>query len=463
MRSGAFGVVKKILNITASNTYDHSGNGSADRKVITMQVTANTTANVSSQFDAGPMKAFLTKEGIRKVNSSVVVGNNVVQTSNTQIENVHTTLNDSLLFVNNTVGTIARLSNRLGGQEFTVAPKVVAEHRNVAALGIGEAYLTVQYDNVNFGTGVNTITAIDTNDRLEQASTGAKANIMAVGQTIQHANTTYQTVLRVWQDDLQRKPGNINWATGTTATKHFTDASQGSLAGTGAVKIVSIQDEGVLGENAVISADVGANGSIKTARVVDSGFSYKPNETITFSSSGRTNAIQATGTITIDGIANAEGYYASTRGHVSSSRGFIQDSNFYQEFSYEIEASIALTRYKDIALRLIHPAGQKFFGKFKVSTNAMSQSVSTSLVRKRKVATGTIAITNNANTITGTGTQLTTEFANGDTIIIGPVSNVFYSARLNIVNNATSANLAVNWTHGNITGANAQYFSGTVS
>ena len=463
IKSGAFGVVKRILDITASNTYDHSGNGSADRKVITMQVTANTTANVSSQFDAGPMKAFITKEGIRKVNSSVIVGNNVVQTSNSQIENIHTRLSDSLTFVNNTVGTIARLSNRLGGQDFTVAPKVVAEHRNVAALGIGEAYLTVQYDNANFGTGVNSIIAIDTNDRLEQASTGAKANVMAVGQTIQHANTTYETVLRVWQDDLQRKPGNINWALGTTATKHFTDASQGTLEGTGAVNIVSIQDEGVLGENAVITADIGANGSIKSARVIDSGFSYKPKETITFSSSGRLNAIQATGIITIDGIANAEGYYASTRGHVSSARGFIQDSNFYQEFSYEVEASIALTRYKDIALRLIHPAGQKFFGKFKVSTNAMSQSVSTSLVRTRKVATGTIAINNNANTITGTGTQLTTEFANGQSIIIGPISNVFYQARLNIVSSATSANLAVNWTHGNITGANAHYFSGTVS
>ena len=463
IKSGAFGVVKRILDITASNTYDHSGNGSADRKVITMQVTANTTANVSSQFDAGPMKAFITKEGIRKVNSSVIVGNNVVQTSNNKIENIHTRLSDSLTFVNNTVGTIARLSNRLGGQNFTVAPKVIAEHRNVAALGIGEAYLTVQYDNANFGTGVNSIIAIDTNDRLEQASTGAKANIMAVGQTIQHANTTYETVLRVWQDDLQRKPGNINWALGTTATKHFTDASQGTLAGTGAVNIVSIQDEGVLGENAVITADIGANGSIKSARVIDSGFSYKPKETITFSSSGRLNAIQATGVITIDGIANAEGYYASTRGHVSSARGFIQDSNFYQEFSYEVEASIALTRYKDIALRLIHPAGQKFFGKFKVSTNAMSQSVSTSLVRTRKVATGTIAINNNANTITGTGTQLTTEFANGQSIIIGPISNVFYQARLNIVSSATSANLAVNWTHGNITGANAHYFSGTVS
>ena len=152
----------------------------------------------------------------------------------------------------------------------------------------------MQYDNPNFLTGVGTITAIDTNDRLEQASSGAKANIMNVGQTIQHANNTYQTVLRVWQDEQQRTPGNINWKLGTTATKHFTDASRSSLAGTGAIKIVSIQDEGVLGENANISADVGANGSIKTARVIDSGFSYKPNETITFASSGRTNAIQAT-------------------------------------------------------------------------------------------------------------------------------------------------------------------------
>ncbi len=274
IKSGAFGVVKRILDITASNQYDHDGDSTPDRKIITMQVTANTTANVSSQFDAGPMRAFIEKEGVRKVNSSVIVGNNVSQSSNTLVENIHTRLSDSLTFINNTVGTIARLSNRLGGQNFTVAPKVVAEHRNVAALGIGEAYLTVQYDNANFGTGVNSISSLDTNDRLEQASTGAKGNIMAVGQTIQHANTTYQTILRLWQDDLQRKPGNIIWETGTTATKHFTDASRSTLAGTGAVKIVSIQDEGVLGENAVITADIGANGSIKSARVIDSGFSY---------------------------------------------------------------------------------------------------------------------------------------------------------------------------------------------
>ena len=70
-----------------------------------------------------------------------------------------------------------------------------------------------------------------------------------------------------------------------------------------------------------------------------------------------------------------------------------------------------MTRYKDVALRLIRCRAK--FSEFKVSTNAMSQSVSTSLIRKRKVATDTIAIKKNTNTITGTGTQLTTEFANG--------------------------------------------------
>ena len=49
---------------------------------------------------------------------------------------------------------IARLSNRIGGQNFTKATGKV-ENRNMN-IG-GEAYLTVQYDNANFGTGVNSI------------------------------------------------------------------------------------------------------------------------------------------------------------------------------------------------------------------------------------------------------------------------------------------------------------------
>ena len=93
----------------------------------------------------------------------------------------------------------------------------------------------------------------------------------------------------------------------------------------------------------------------------------------------------------------------------------------------------------------------------------MSQSVSTASVRTKKVASGTIAINKNAKTITGTSTSILSQFSNNAPIIIGPVSNVFYRARLNIVSSDTSANLHSNWTHGNITSANAHYFSGTVT
>jgi len=462
--SGAFGVIKKVNDITVNNTYDSDGVGGADRKVVTVTVTSNTTSNTSNQFTIGPMKAFQEDEGIRLVGSSTNIANVVSDTSNTIIENIHTSLGNSLTFLNGSIGTIARLSSRIGGNGFSAAPTVVVENRNVSALGIGEAYLTIQSTVANFGTGNSQIIIVDTNDRIEQASTGATANVMKVMTNLQHSNGVFETRVRVWQNELQRDPGGINWANNaTTAFKFFDSASQSSLKGTGSGKIVLVEDEGVLGKNAIINGVVGANGTVKSARVLDSGFSYEQGELVTLESSGRLNAIQATGTLTLGHVANSEGYYASTRGQVSSSRGFIQDSNFYQEFSYEISAPIALTRYKDIALRLVHPGGQKFFGKFKTSTNAMSQSVTTGLARTRKLATGTIAINNNANTITGTGTAFTTQFANGDSIIIEPANNVFYKARLNIVSSATSANLNVNWTGGNITGANAHYFTGTVT
>ena len=462
--SGAFGVIKKINDISTNDTYDSDNNGVADRKILTLTVTANTSANVSNQFDAGPMKAFQEDEGIRIVGSSVNVANVVLDTANTLIENIHTKLSDSLVFVNGAVGTIARLSSRIGGSGFSAAPTVKVETRNVSALGIGEAYLTLQSQVANFGTGNSQITILDTNDRIEQSSTGAKGNIMRVTNNFQHSNGVFETRVRVWQDDLQREPGNINWANdATTNSKHFDDANQSSLKGTGTLKIVKVEDEGILGKNAVINGVVGANGTVKSARILDSGFSYKDGELVTFESSGRANAIQATGTLSVAGVANSEGYYASSRGQVSSTRGFLQDSNFYQEFSYEVSAPISLTRYKDIALRLVHPAGQKFFGKFKTSTNAMSQSVTSGLARTRKLASGTIAITNNSNTVTGTSTNFTSQFSDGDSIIIETGNSVFYKAVINKVNSATSANLQVNWTLGNITGANAHYFTGTVT
>ena len=81
---------------------------------------------------------------------------------------------------------------------------------------------------------------------------------------LQHSNGVFETRVRVWQNELQRDPGGINWANNaTTAFKFFDSASQSSLKGTGSGKIVLVEDEGVLGKNAIINGVVGANGTVE--------------------------------------------------------------------------------------------------------------------------------------------------------------------------------------------------------
>lgn len=470
--SNAFGVVKKVIS-TVANGYSRGVGGADDRHLVTVQVASNTTANLTSQFDAGPMRSFIENEGLRIVGANTTVGNVVSSTSNSQIENIHTKLSDAFIFQAATIGTISEISNRVGGTGFSVAPNVSVIDNAVAPLGIGEQYLTLHHDNVNFLTGNSSITVIDTNDRISQSNTGASGDVKQRVSSRAFSNGTYETIVRVWQDQLQREPGNVFFGNNQFVdVSFFTSASQTTLEtaprNPGLAKIVNIQDEGILGKNSNISATVGANGTITALRVADSGFSHKQNEVVNLKETTHPDALQAQIRLTLANVGNAEGYYASTRSHVSSKRGFIQDSNFYQEFSYEVQAAISLGRYRDIANRLVHPAGQALFGKFKTASNVDVNVAVSKVNRKRALSNGTIAITkaaatgtvslsNNSSAITGAGTSLSTQFANGSSVLIESSHNKFFEVRLNITSSATAANMNSNWLYGNVTGANIYY------
>ena len=542
------------------------GKGGNYRNLLKLQVTANTTANVSSQFDAGPMKAYIELENIKKVGSATVIGNVAYTTANTQIENIHTKLSDSLVFKTAAFGTIDDLSLRIGGTGYSVAPSVTVRDPQIASLGIRDVFLTLQNTASNWTTGNSNITTFDTNDRIVQASSGAKGDIKQIppsspqqfGEALStqiHANTTHETVVRVFQDDLQAI-SNIKYKLGPTAVNFYTSSDQSTLADTGIANIVKITDNGVLGDNATINATVGANGAISTVRVLDSGFGYKHGETITFSPSTRAYAVSGTASLTLKNAANAEGYYASNRSQVSTLRGYVQDGERYQEFSYEISSGIAFNRYKDLVDNLVHPAGQKLFGQFTTRTPLAFNLVTVADNRTRKKSNGTIAIaktkasntvnitngtftvaasgalfgtfgatnrglstkrvpnsqfmivetnltpgTANSNkfyaikvanatsataanlvnrwdhgTITtanvyfansfhiaGSSSTLSAEFANNDVIIIETPYGKYNQIKLNKVNSATSANLASIWTLADVSGANAYYYTGTVS
>jgi hypothetical protein len=453
------------------------------RRIIdsdTVVVTANTTANVSSQFDTGPMKSYIAGEDLHLVDNATVIGTATSSTANTQTEGIYTTLGESFLYKTVNVGTIDSFSNKSDGWGYEEAPEIVIRSNSTATLGIGDTYLTLESSDDNWSTGNSQITVLQAGDKVSQANTGATGQVMEMVSMLDYDNYPNVMVIRVFQDINQREPGNVNWSENDGIDLTFYDTShtygdplgdQRTPAGSGQAHVTIVDDKGVLGKNAEITADVGSNGTINQLRVIDSGFSYKQGEQVIIESSGRPKSIHAEGTITLRGAANAEGYYVSSRSHISSKRGHIYDGKYYQEYSYELISPISLARYRDIALKLCHPAGQALFSRYKVSSEApMNVSATSDTVIMKKATgyvtlsrpqhSGTISITNNSLNVTGT--NLSTDIADGDFIIIetGNDKNLFWLTELNKVESGTSANLAQMWTYGDVVNANI-YFANT--
>jgi len=63
------------------------------------------------------------------------------------------------------------------------------------------------------------------------------------------------------------------------------------------------------------------------------------------------------------GIGRTQGHWETTDGLLNSDK-VIQDSYYYQDYSYEIKASLSLENYKDILYTTFHTAGSELFGKF---------------------------------------------------------------------------------------------------
>lgn len=59
------------------------------------------------------------------------------------------------------------------------------------------------------------------------------------------------------------------------------------------------------------------------------------------------------------------GYYVDDKGWLSSTM-VLQDSNYYQNYSYVIKTEQNITEYAEIVKEILHPAGFKFFGNIRI-------------------------------------------------------------------------------------------------
>lgn len=87
----------------------------------------------------------------------------------------------------------------------------------------------------------------------------------------------------------------------------------------------------------------------------------------------------------LDAVGSLRGKWASTAGFASSDK-YLQDSYYYQDYSYEIQSSLPFADYADIMKKIYHLVGNEMFGKI-IKTDL---SIGGSYVPSSNVTSGTL-------------------------------------------------------------------------
>ena len=138
--------------------------------------------------------------------------------------------------------------------------------------------------------------------------------------------------------------------------------------------------------NGYITTD--SNGSITSTTVTYGGSGYESVPVVRIRSTNGSGASlkasiqefntgsEITARINKSGIGKGRGYWDTTRGFISADK-YIQDSYYYQDYSYEIRVARTLDKYKEIINDTFHVAGAELFGRY---LKYLSESSNSSLV-----------------------------------------------------------------------------------
>lgn len=130
---------------------------------------------------------------------------------------------------------------------------------------------------------------------------------------------------------------------------------------------------GYKGFNSIIEASAGfANGIVTAIEIVDSGFGYTKDSTVFLNTPNNQYSVIGTSVVDLNGIG--KGYWKDNRSFTSD-KIYLQDSFYYQNYSYEILASRMLETYERFVLDLIHPTGMKLFGKYLIRNELVTDEV----------------------------------------------------------------------------------------
>ena len=285
------------------------------------------------------------------------IGNNIFSNlNNTVIDPANNWITNSLIsFVFANCGPVEALTITTGGSGYAAAPTMsIVANTRVRELGI-----LGRMEIINGGTGYNVGDKIEFINVPGGYGTGAKGNVISVNTS----NSNEITGIR-----FEQVPGHI--VGGSGYRQSFLPRAN-VISGTGSNANVIVT--AVLGDGESLSGATGAIGIIEEVTIVSGGSGYETVPTLNLTSMGDGTAnIVAT---VVSGIYTYPGRYLNDDGHLSS-YNFLQNRHYYQNFSYVVRVSESLNKYKDILLKLAHPAGTKLFGEYTYH-NDNSQNVTT--------------------------------------------------------------------------------------
>lgn len=107
--------------------------------------------------------------------------------------------------------------------------------------------------------------------------------------------------------------------------------------------------------------EVNETGGISSVKIIDTPFGITSLAPYIASEGGSGGVVSAIPSVS----RSLPGYYLSTDGFLSSDKK-LQDSQYYQEYSYVIRSGIDVDKYRDVVLSVLHPAGMLMIGEVNI-------------------------------------------------------------------------------------------------
>ena len=101
-------------------------------------------------------------------------------------------------------------------------------------------------------------------------------------------------------------------------------------------------------------------GQIQEVEILETGFRYRDDESVELVDP-ETNLVVATGKLSVRGTGIAAGSHSSTTSFLNTENKVIQDSDYYQDYSYDISSIVNPNLYEKVVNDIVHPAGTKQF------------------------------------------------------------------------------------------------------